>query len=58
MMLIFIHRISVSSQSYEDGKLVGFNVLVGGGMGMTHGDSETYPQLGHLIGFITPDQAT
>ena len=39
-----------------DGKLAGFNVLVGGGMGMTHGDSETYPQLGHLIGFITPDK--
>ncbi|MEK4230393.1 assimilatory sulfite reductase (NADPH) hemoprotein subunit [Solibacillus sp. FSL H8-0538] len=40
----------------EDDKLVGFNVLVGGGMGMTHGDDSTYPQLGRLIGFITPDK--
>ncbi|MFF5994190.1 assimilatory sulfite reductase (NADPH) hemoprotein subunit [Lysinibacillus sp. KU-BSD001] len=40
----------------EDEKLVGFNVLVGGGMGMTHGDNETYPQLGRLLGFITPDK--
>lgn len=40
----------------EDGKLAGFNVAVGGGMGMTHGDKETYPQLGRLVGFITPDQ--
>jgi sulfite reductase (NADPH) hemoprotein beta-component len=40
----------------EKGKLVGFNVTVGGGMGMTHGDTNTYPQLGRLIGFCKPDQ--
>ncbi|MGO4106944.1 assimilatory sulfite reductase (NADPH) hemoprotein subunit [Paenibacillus sp. YAF4_2] len=40
----------------EDGKLAGFNVSVGGGMGMTHGDTATYPQLAKVIGFVTPDQ--
>lgn len=40
----------------EDGKLLGFNVAVGGGMGMTHGDPKTYPQIGRVIGFVTPDQ--
>ena len=40
----------------EDDKLVGFNIAVGGGMGMTHGDKETYPQLARVIGFCTPDQ--
>lgn len=40
----------------EKGKLVGFNVVVGGGMGMTHGDNNTYPQLGKVIGFCTPEQ--
>lgn len=40
----------------EGGKLVGFNVTVGGGMGMTHGDTATYPQLGKVIGFCTPDR--
>ncbi|WP_458118600.1 assimilatory sulfite reductase (NADPH) hemoprotein subunit [Paenibacillus sp. Z6-24] len=40
----------------EDGVLQGFNVAVGGGMGMTHGDDKTYPQLSKVIGFITPDQ--
>ncbi|MFP7414042.1 assimilatory sulfite reductase (NADPH) hemoprotein subunit [Priestia filamentosa] len=40
----------------EDGKLIGFNVAIGGGMGMTHGDKETYPQLAKVIGFCTPDQ--
>lgn len=36
--------------------LAGYNVLVGGGMGATHGDPDTYPRLGNVIGFITPDQ--
>ncbi|WP_274362082.1 assimilatory sulfite reductase (NADPH) hemoprotein subunit [Paenibacillus thermotolerans] len=40
----------------EDGKLKGFNVAVGGGMGMTHGDPNTYPQVGQVIGFCTPEQ--
>lgn len=40
----------------ENYKLVGFNIAVGGGMGMTHGDTETYPQLGRIIGFCKPDQ--
>ncbi|WP_226658789.1 assimilatory sulfite reductase (NADPH) hemoprotein subunit [Pseudalkalibacillus hwajinpoensis] len=40
----------------EDGKLQGFNVAVGGGMGMTHGDTSTYPQLSRIIGFCPPEQ--
>lgn len=40
----------------EDDKLQGFNVSVGGGMGMTHGDTATYPQLGRVIGFIPVDK--
>lgn len=40
----------------EDGKLAGFNVAVGGGMGMTHGDVKTYPQIAQVIGFCTPEQ--
>ena len=41
----------------EQGELIGFNITIGGGMGMTHGNKETYPQLGRLIGFIPKDQA-
>ncbi|MED4891824.1 MULTISPECIES: assimilatory sulfite reductase (NADPH) hemoprotein subunit [Heyndrickxia] len=40
----------------NEGKLEGFNVAVGGGMGMTHGDPKTYPQLARIIGFCTPNQ--
>lgn len=40
----------------EDGRLAGYNVSVGGGMGATHGDPETYPRVANVIGFITPEQ--
>ncbi|MGB0409618.1 MAG: NADPH-dependent assimilatory sulfite reductase hemoprotein subunit [Opitutales bacterium] len=40
----------------EDGKLVGFNVTVGGGMGMTHGNEKTFPRLADVIAFCTPEQ--
>ncbi|WP_299021475.1 assimilatory sulfite reductase (NADPH) hemoprotein subunit [uncultured Photobacterium sp.] len=36
----------------EGGKLVGFNVLVGGGLAMTHGDKSTYPRRADDFGFI------
>ena len=38
----------------ENGALVGFNVTLGGGMGSTHGDAETYPRVANVVGFITP----
>lgn len=34
----------------------GWNVSVGGGMGMTHGEPETYPRIGDVIGFCRPDR--
>jgi sulfite reductase (NADPH) hemoprotein beta-component len=40
----------------ENEKLVGFNVVVGGGMGSTHGDQSTYPRVASLIGFCELDQ--
>jgi sulfite reductase (NADPH) hemoprotein beta-component len=40
----------------EAGKLIGFNVTVGGGMGVTHGEAETYPRVADVIGFCTPEQ--
>ena len=40
----------------EDDQLAGFNIAVGGGMGMTHGDTTTFPRLADVIGFCTPDQ--
>ena len=40
----------------ENDKLVGYNVAVGGGMGRSHGNVQTYPRLADVIGFITPDK--
>ncbi len=40
----------------EDGQLIGYNVTVGGGLGMSHGNAETFPRLADVLGFITPDQ--
>jgi sulfite reductase (NADPH) hemoprotein beta-component len=39
----------------EKGELVGFNVLVGGGLAMTHGDHSTYPRKADDFGFIPVD---
>lgn len=40
----------------EQGKLAGFNVLVGGGMGMSHNQLETFPRLADVMGFCTVAQ--
>ena len=42
----------------DGGELRGYNVTVGGGLGASHGDPETYPRIGDVIGFITPDRLT
>jgi sulfite reductase (NADPH) hemoprotein beta-component len=40
----------------EKGELVGYNVTVGGGLGMSHGNEETFPRLADVLGFIAPDK--
>jgi sulfite reductase (NADPH) hemoprotein beta-component len=39
----------------ENDRVVGYNVAVGGGMGRSHGNEQTYPRLADVIGFITPE---
>jgi sulfite reductase (ferredoxin) len=41
----------------RDGKIIGYNVLVGGGMGMTPALKRTYPALAKRMAFCTPEQA-
>lgn len=36
----------------ENGTIVGYNLLVGGGMGMTHGNAKTFPMLAKPICFV------
>ena len=41
----------------EGKQIIGYNVLVGGGLGMTHGKTTTFPRLADVIGFCRPEQA-
>src|SRR5262245_50504325 len=39
----------------ENDNLVGYNLAVGGGMGRSHGNEQTYPRLADVLGFFTPE---
>ncbi|HTO05221.1 MAG TPA: NADPH-dependent assimilatory sulfite reductase hemoprotein subunit [Opitutus sp.] len=39
----------------ENDQVVGYNVAVGGGMGRSHGNVQTFPRLADVIGFVTPE---
>lgn len=41
----------------RDWRVVGYNVLVGGGMGVTPSAKKTFPALAMRMGFCTPEQA-
>lgn len=40
----------------QNGQLNGFNILVGGGFGMTHGLAYTYPRIATPLCFVKPDE--
>ncbi len=40
----------------EGEKLTGYNLIAGGGMGMSHGNAQTFPRIADVIGFLTPDK--
>ncbi|HTN67960.1 MAG TPA: NADPH-dependent assimilatory sulfite reductase hemoprotein subunit [Dysgonamonadaceae bacterium] len=42
----------------EKGELKGFNISVGGGLGTTHGNADTYSRLGTIIGFTDTEEKT
>jgi sulfite reductase (NADPH) hemoprotein beta-component len=39
----------------HDNQFQGFNIAIGGGLGTTHGNAETYPRLATVIGFVAGD---
>ncbi|HEY0423952.1 MAG TPA: NADPH-dependent assimilatory sulfite reductase hemoprotein subunit [Rhodopila sp.] len=53
---VFAHDLGLIA-IVEGNRIVGYNVVVGGGMGMTHGEPETYPRTGDVIGFCKPEHA-
>ena len=41
----------------ENSEVIGYNVTIGGGMAMTHGETDTFPRTADVLGFCTPEQA-
>jgi sulfite reductase (NADPH) hemoprotein beta-component len=54
---VFAHDLGYIAVTDAKGELLGWNVSIGGGMGMTHGETDTFPRTGDVIGFCTPEQA-
>ncbi len=40
----------------ENGRLLGYNLTAGGGLGMSHGNAETFPRVADVVGFVAPEQ--
>jgi sulfite reductase (NADPH) hemoprotein beta-component len=53
---VFANDLGFIAITNAAGRLAGFDVTVGGGMGMSHGQSETYPRLADVLGFCLPGQ--
>jgi sulfite reductase (NADPH) hemoprotein beta-component len=39
----------------DGGQLTGYNIVAGGGLGMSHNNAATFPRLADVIGFFTPE---
>ncbi len=49
---IFAHDLGYIAILDAKGDIVGWNVTAGGGMGMTHGEPDTYPRTADMLGYI------
>ncbi|PSN61892.1 sulfite reductase-like protein subunit beta [Corynespora cassiicola Philippines] len=49
---VYAHDIGLIAIKGADGHLEGFNVLAGGGMGVTHNNKKTYPRTGSMFGYV------
>jgi sulfite reductase (NADPH) hemoprotein beta-component len=54
---VFAHDLGFIAVLDPWGWVVGWNVTVGGGMGMTHGEPDTYPRTADILGFCQPEDA-
>ena len=54
---VFAHDLGFIAIADEAGELLGWNVTVGGGMGMTHGEPDTFPRTADVMGFCEPGDA-
>jgi len=54
---VFAHDLGYIAILDGKGNVAGWNVTVGGGMGMTHGEEDTYPRTADVMGFCTTENA-
>ncbi|KZP01641.1 sulfite reductase subunit beta [Calocera viscosa TUFC12733] len=54
---VFCNDVGLIAIADKQGHLAGYNVSIGGGMGVTHSNKKTYPRLGDVIGFVKPEEA-
>jgi sulfite reductase (NADPH) hemoprotein beta-component len=54
---VFAHDLGYITIFDKKGEVAGYNVTVGGGMGMTHGEPDTYPRTADVMGFCKPADA-
>jgi sulfite reductase (NADPH) hemoprotein beta-component len=54
---IFTNCCGFIAISDGSGKLFGYNLTAGGGMGRSHGNVATFPRLADVIGFLPPEKA-
>jgi sulfite reductase (NADPH) hemoprotein beta-component len=54
---VFAHDLGYIAILDKKNEVTGYNVTVGGGMGMTHGEPETYPRTADVMGFCRPQDA-
>jgi sulfite reductase (NADPH) hemoprotein beta-component len=54
---VFAHDLGFIAIAGSNGAVNGWNVTAGGGMGMTHGEPDTYPRTADVIGFCETKDA-
>ncbi len=53
---VYAQDLGIVPEVDGEGRLTGFNILVGGGFGTTHGVKTTYPRLGSPLCFVKPEE--
>ncbi|MCW5694202.1 MAG: NADPH-dependent assimilatory sulfite reductase hemoprotein subunit [Pseudolabrys sp.] len=54
---VYAHDLGFIAILDGNGEVTGWNVTVGGGMGMTHGETDTYPRTADMLGFCATSDA-
>lgn len=55
---VYAHDVGlIAIRDEKSRNLKGFNILAGGGMGVTHNNKKTYPRTGYMMGYVPAESA-